>query len=215
VRLIDEDGQMIGVMPGVQALALARERNLDLVEVSPMAVPPVCKLMDYGRFKYEQAKRDSEARKHQKTAELKEIRMRPRTDEHDLGVKVRKIEEILGEGDKVKVSVVFRGREMAHPELGRSVLEKVAAALKNVAVLERPPLMEGRMVSMMLSRAPGWEPQKKTAPPATAAKQSAETGGDGQAAAADEQEPDAPAQPGQPTEAPQPPQSSATQQTQA
>ena len=87
VRVIDEDGQMIGVMTGIQALSLARERNLDLVEVSPMAVPPVCKLMDYGRFKYEQAKRESEARKHQKTVELKEIRMRPRTDEHDLGVK--------------------------------------------------------------------------------------------------------------------------------
>lgn len=203
---------MIGVMPGVQALALARERNLDLVEVSPMAVPPVCKLMDYGRFKYEQAKRESEARKHQKTAELKEIRMRPRTDEHDLGVKVRKIEEILGEGDKVKVSVVFRGREMAHPELGRNVLEKVAAALKGVAVLERPPLMEGRMVSMMLSRAPGWEPQKKkTAPPAAAAKQSAGESGDGKAAPSEEQVPAAPTPPAQPPEAPQ----SAAQQTQA
>jgi translation initiation factor IF-3 len=180
VRLIDEDGQMIGVMPGVQALALARERNLDLVEVSPMAVPPVCKLMDYGRFKYEQAKRENEARKHQKTAELKEIRMRPRTDEHDLGVKVRKIEEILGEGDKVKVSVVFRGREMAHPELGRNVLEKVAAALKGVALQERSPIMEGRMVSMMLSRAPGWEPQKKkTAPPATGRAAAMTTSADG------------------------------------
>ncbi|WIG58183.1 MAG: Translation initiation factor 3 [Ktedonobacterales bacterium] len=163
VRLIDEEGQMIGVMTGAQALAMARERNLDLVEVSPMAVPPVCKLMDYGRFKYEQAKRENEARKHQKTVELKEIRMRPRTDEHDLEVKVRKIEEILGEGNKVKVSVVFRGREMAHPELGRVVLEKVVAALKNVATLERPPIQEGRMISMLMSRAPGWEPRKKAA----------------------------------------------------
>ena len=174
VRVIDEDGQMIGVMTGIQALSLARERNLDLVEVSPMAVPPVCKLMDYGRFKYEQAKRESEARKHQKTVELKEIRMRPRTDEHDLGVKVRKIEEILGEGDRVKVSVVFRGREMAHPELGRVVLEKVSSALKGVATLERPPLQEGRMISMMLSRAPGWEPvKKKTGAPATKGEPSA------------------------------------------
>ncbi len=176
VRVIDEDGQMIGVMTGIQALSLARERNLDLVEVSPMAVPPVCKLMDYGRFKYEQAKRESEARKHQKTVELKEIRMRPRTDEHDLGVKVRKIEEILGEGDRVKVSVVFRGREMAHPELGRVVLEKVATALKNVATLDRPPLQEGRMISMMLSRAPGWEPtKKKTGAPAPKGAKGAET----------------------------------------
>ncbi|MGZ3666980.1 MAG: translation initiation factor IF-3, partial [Ktedonobacterales bacterium] len=104
VRLIDEEGQMIGVMTSAQALNLARERNLDLVEVSPMAVPPVCKLMDYGRFKYEQAKRENEARKHQKTVEIKEIRMTPRTDDHDLEVKVRKIEEFLAEGDKVKVS---------------------------------------------------------------------------------------------------------------
>jgi translation initiation factor IF-3 len=164
VRLIDEDGQMIGVMSSGQALAIARERNLDLVEVSPMAVPPVCKLMDWGRFKYEQAKKESEARKHQKTIELKEIRMRPRTDEHDLSVKVRKIEEFLAEGDKVKVGVLFRGRELAHPELGRVVLERVTAELKGTAVLERPPLMEGKMMSMIVARAPGWEPPKKNAP---------------------------------------------------
>ncbi len=164
VRLIDEDGKPIGVMSSGQALALARERDLDLVEVSPMAVPPVCKLMDWGRFKYEQAKKENEARKHQKTIELKEIRIRPRTDEHDLGVKVRKIEEFLGEGDKVKVSVIFRGRENAHPELGRVVLDKVIAELKNVATLERPPIMEGRMITMVMSRAPGWEPPAKGAP---------------------------------------------------
>ncbi len=164
VRLIDEDGQMVGVMTSAQALALARERDLDLVEVSPMALPPVCKLMDWGRFKYEQAKRENEARKHQKTVELKEIRMRPRTDEHDLGVKVRKIEEFLAEGDKVKVGVLFRGREMAHPELGRVVLDRVTAELKSSAVLERPPIMEGKMMSMIGSRAPGWEPPKRTAP---------------------------------------------------
>ncbi|HKS70677.1 MAG TPA: translation initiation factor IF-3 [Ktedonobacterales bacterium] len=191
VRVIDEDGQMIGVMTGIQALSLARERNLDLVEVSPMAVPPVCKLMDYGRFKYEQAKRESEARKHQKTVELKEIRMRPRTDEHDLGVKVRKIEEILGEGDRVKVSVVFRGREMAHPELGRVVLEKVANALKGVATLERAPLQEGRMISMMLSRAPGWEPTKKKtgAPAPKGAQREVEDNGNGAAAEAQQSAP--------------------------
>ena len=164
VRLIDEDGQMVGVMPSAQALALARERDLDLVEVSPMAVPPVCKLMDWGRFKYEQAKKENEARKHQKTIELKEIRMRPRTDEHDLSVKVRKIEEFLAEGDKVKVGVLFRGREMAHPELGRVVLDKITSELKGTAVLERPPIMEGKMMSMIVSRAPGWEPPKKAAP---------------------------------------------------
>jgi len=164
VRLIDEDGQMIGVMSSAQALALARERDLDLVEVSPMAAPPVCKLMDWGRFKYEQAKKENEARKHQKTVELKEIRMRPRTDEHDLSVKVRKIEEFLADGDKVKIGVIFRGREMAHPELGRVVLDKITTELKGTAVLERGPIMEGKMMSMIVSRAPGWEPPKRTAP---------------------------------------------------
>ena len=155
---------MIGVMSSMQALALAREKDLDLVEVSPMAVPPVCKIMDWGRFKYEQAKKENEARKHQKTVEIKEIRMRPRTDDHDLEVKVRKIEEFLAEGDKVKVGVIFRGRELAHPELGRSVLERVTTELKGTAVLERTPLMEGKMMSMIVSRAPGWEPPKKIAP---------------------------------------------------
>jgi translation initiation factor IF-3 len=173
VRLIDENAQMLGVMSSGQALAIARERGLDLVEVSPMAAPPVCKLMDYGRFKYEQAKRESEARKHQKTTELKEIRMRPRTDDHDLNVKVRKIEEFLGDGDKVKVGVTFRGREMAHPELGRQLLERVIAELKGAAVIERPPSMEGKMVSMILSRAPGWEPAKKAAPVARERKNGA------------------------------------------
>lgn len=164
IRVIDEDGQMLGVMTPMQALAIARERDVDLVEVSPMAVPPVCKLMDWGRFKYEQAKKENEARKHQKIIELKEIRMKPRTDKADLDVKVRKIEEFLGEGDKVKVSVVFRGREMAHPELGRVVLDKITGELKGIAAVERPPLMEGRMISMIVMRAPGWEPPKKEAP---------------------------------------------------
>lgn len=164
VRLIDEEGQVVGVMSSAQALAIARERNLDLVEVSPMAAPPVCRLMDYGRFKYEQQKKESEARKRQKTSELKEIRMRPKTDDHDLAVKVRKVEEFLGEGDKVKVGVIFRGREMAHPDLGRRLLEQVIADLKNVAAVERPPMLEGRMMSMIVTRAPGWEPPKKVAP---------------------------------------------------
>ncbi|HEX9036452.1 MAG TPA: translation initiation factor IF-3 [Ktedonobacterales bacterium] len=164
VRLIDEEGNVIGVMSSMQANAIARERNLDLVEVSPMAVPPVCRLMDYGRFKYEQQKKENEARKRQKTSELKEIRMRPKTDDHDMAVKARKVEEFLGEGDKVKVAVVFRGREMAHPDLGRRLLDQMVVDLKNVAAVERPPMLEGRMMSMILTRAPGWEPPKKSAP---------------------------------------------------
>ncbi len=163
VRLIDEDGTMIGVMPLSQALDMANDRDLDLVEVSPMAVPPVCKLMDYGRFKYEQRKKENEARKHQKVTELREIRMKPRTGDHDIQVKTRKIQEFLAEGDKVKVSVTFRGREMAHPELGRVLLDSIANELKGTATIERSPMMEGKMMSMIVSRAPGWEPPKKSA----------------------------------------------------
>jgi len=167
VRLIDENGEMMGVMPPGRALDIARERNLDLVEVSPNAMPPVCKLMDYGRFKYEQAKKENEARKHQKTITLKEIRMRPRTDEHDVAVKTRKIQEFLAEGDKVRVSVQFKGAEMRHPDLGRKLLDQIADVLKGTVTIERSPVMEGRMMSMIVSRAPGWEPPKKqVSPPA-------------------------------------------------
>lgn len=161
VRLIDENGEMIGVMPPTRALEIARERDLDLVEISPNAIPPVCKLMDYGRFKYEQAKKENEARKHQKTITLKEIRLSPRTDEHDVDVKTRKIQEFLAEGDRVRVSVKFRGAEMRHPDIGRKLLDGIAEVLKGTAVIERSPIMEGKMMSMIVSRAPGWEPPKK------------------------------------------------------
>lgn len=151
-------------MPPARALDIARERNLDLVEVSPNAVPPVCRLMDYGRYKYEQAKRENEARKNQKTITLKEIRLSPRTDEHDVDVKTRKIQEFLAEGDRVRVSVKFRGAEMRHPDIGRRLLDSIAEVLKGTAVIERSPVMEGKMMSMIVSRAPGWEPPKKQAP---------------------------------------------------
>jgi translation initiation factor IF-3 len=163
VRVIDEDGQMLGVMTSFAALQLARERNLDLVEVSPQAVPPVCKIMDWGRYKYEQSKRESEARKHQKVTQLREIRLAPRTAEHDIAVKVRKIQEFLAEGDKVKVSVVFRGREMAHPEIGRVLLEQITQAIKGTATVERAPLMEGRMMSMIVAKGTGSEAAKRPA----------------------------------------------------
>ena len=156
---------MIGVMPPMRALDIARDRNLDLVEISPNAVPPVCKLMDYGKYKYEQAKKENEARKNQKTITLKEIRMRPRTDEHDIDVKTRKIQQFLAEGDRVRVSVQFRGAEMRHPDIGRKLLDEIAEVLKGSAIIERTPSMEGRMMSMIVSRAPGWEPPKKQVPP--------------------------------------------------
>lgn len=188
VRVIDEDGQVIGVMSSSQALALAREKNVDLVEVSPMANPPVCRLMDYGRFKYEQAKKENEARKRQKTSELKEIRLSPKTDDHDIAVKVRKVEEFLGEGDKVKVVVRFRGREMAHPELGRRLLEQMMSDVKSIAVVERTPIMEGRLMSMILSKAPNWEPQKKTTPPPRERKNSVRGAAESADASADADE---------------------------
>lgn len=156
---------MIGVMPPGRALDIARDRNLDLVEVSPNAVPPVCKLMDYGKYKYEQAKKENEARKNQKTITLKDIRLHPRTDEHDINVRIRQIQEFLADGDKVRVSVQFRGAEMRHPELGRKLLDQIADVLKGIAIIERTPSMEGRMMSMIVSRAPGWEPPKKPTPP--------------------------------------------------
>jgi translation initiation factor IF-3 len=173
VRLIDENGEMIGVMPTPRALDIARERNLDLVEISPNAVPPVCKLMDYGRYKYEQAKKENEARKNQKTITLKEIRLHPRTDEHDVDVKTRKIQEFLAEGDRVRVSVQFRGAEMRHPDIGRKLLDGIAEVLKGSVIIERSPSMEGRMMSMIVSRAPGWEPAKKQQAAAPEKKQTA------------------------------------------
>jgi translation initiation factor IF-3 len=181
IRLIDENGEMIGVMPPMRALDIARDRNVDLVEVSPNAVPPVCRLMDYGRYKYEQAKKENEARKNQKTITLKEIRMRPRTDDHDVEVKTRKIQEFLADGDRVRVSVQFRGPDMRHPDIGRKLLDGIAEDLKGIATIERTPMMEGRMMSMIVSRAPGWEPPKKQAAP---------TGGKHQQQTVAEDEPD-------------------------
>ena len=158
----------------MRALDIARDRNLDLVEVSPHAMPPVCKLMDYGRYKYEQAKKENEARKNQKTVTLKEIRMRPRTDDHDVEVKTRKIQEFLADGDKVKVSVQFRGPDMRHPDIGRKLLDGIAEELKGIATIERSPAMEGRLMSMIVSRAPGWEPQKKQAATVATSKNKSE-----------------------------------------
>jgi translation initiation factor IF-3 len=140
-------------MPVQQALDMARERELDLVEVAPTAVPPVCRLLDYGKFKYEQAKKERETRKTQHASVLREIRMRPKIDSHDLQMKARNAEKFLKSGDKVKVTVMFRGREMVHPEIGRAILDQVAEQLKDVSVIERPPNMEGRFLSAIL--APG------------------------------------------------------------
>jgi translation initiation factor IF-3 len=151
--LIDEDGTRVGVVPLRDALVLAEERGLDLVEVAPNAVPPVCRVLDYGKYRYEQTKKEREARKHQKQAELKEVRLKPKTDDHDLEIKARQARKFLLAGDKVKFTVRFRGREMAHPDIGREMLEQIAEQLRDVATIEQRPLMEGRALSLML--APG------------------------------------------------------------
>ena len=153
IRLIGEEGEQLGVMPTLEAMRAARERGLDLVEVAPTAVPPVCRMLDYGRYKYEQEKREREARKNQKTVLMKEVRLRPKTDEHDVEFKSKQIERFVEEGDKVKVTLRFRGREMVHPNLGRQLLETVAERVKNVAAVERMPLMEGNTMTMILTKA--------------------------------------------------------------
>lgn len=141
----------MGVVPTRQAMDIARERGLDLVEVAPNAIPPVCKLMDYGKFRYEQSRKDREARKNQKTIDLKEVRIKPKIDEHDLQTKSRQAYRFLEDGDKVKLTVMFRGREMAHPDIGRDLLLQVADEVNPVAIVEQPPRLEGRNMTMMLA----------------------------------------------------------------
>jgi len=151
VRLIDDQGGQLGIVQLREALAIAEERGLDLMEVAPNAVPPVCRIVDYGKFRYEQTKKDREARKNQKQAELKEVRLKPKTDDHDLEVKAKQARKFLLSGDKVKFTVRFRGREIFHPDIGREMLEQMAEELRDVAIVEQRPLMEGRALSLMLA----------------------------------------------------------------
>ncbi|QXM24393.1 translation initiation factor IF-3 [Elioraea tepida] len=151
VRLIGSNGEMIGIMPTREALHRAMQEGLDLVEISPGADPPVCKILDFGKFKYEQQKKKSEARKKQKIVEIKEIKVRPNIDDHDYDVKLRQMKNFIAEGDKVKVTLRFRGREMAHLDLGMKVLERVKAELEPVAKVEQMPRMENRQMVMVLT----------------------------------------------------------------
>lgn len=163
VRLINADGEQLGVVPLQQAKETAAEAGLDLVEVSPNAVPPVCKILDYGKYIYEQKKKIRDAKKNQTQIKLKEIRMQPKIEKHDLDFKTKHVTEFLEEGNKVKVTIRFRGREMAHTELGRDVLMKVLAKLDENEVgyvLDRPPQMEGRFMSMILSHQKKGKSQK-------------------------------------------------------
>ncbi|WP_349254810.1 translation initiation factor IF-3 [Tropicimonas omnivorans] len=150
IRLIGPEGQNVGVTTPDRALELAQQVGLDLVEISPNATPPVCKIMDYGKFKYEQQKRESEAKKKQRTIEVKEVKFRPNTDTHDYDVKMKNVVRFLEGGDKVKVTLRFRGREMAHQNLGRELLERVAADTTEIGKVENMPKMEGRQMVMMI-----------------------------------------------------------------
>ena len=149
-RLVDETGEQLGITKVADALRLAREKELDLIEVAPSATPPVCKIMDYGKYKYEQGKREREARKKHHVTEMKGIKMRPSIDEHDFQFKLKHIIKFLQEGDKVKVTVIFRSREITHPEFARRSMDRVAEATSEIAVVEKPPGMEGRTMTMIL-----------------------------------------------------------------
>lgn len=151
VRLVDQDGGMVGVVPLKEALLRAEDEGLDLVEISPNATPPVCKLLDYGKFKYEAQKKANAARKKQKVIEVKEIKMRPSIDQNDYGIKMKKVRSFLDEGDKVKVTMRFRGREMAHQHLAINILEKVREEMADLAKVEQFPKLEGRQMIMVMA----------------------------------------------------------------
>jgi len=160
VRVIDDEGQQLGVMPTAEALALAQERGLDLVEVAPTAVPPVCRFLDYGQYKYEIQKRERETKKRQKSQTFKEIRFRVKIDRHDLETKTRRASQFLDDGDRVKVAVQFRGREINHPQLGRALLDRAAEMIGEHGVIERSPLMEGRSLFIVMAP-PGSKVERK------------------------------------------------------
>lgn len=155
VRVIAANGDQLGVMAVSEALRLAREMQIDLVEVAPTARPPVCRIMDFGKYKYEQAKREQKAKRKQHVTVLKEVKLRPRVERHDFEFKMRHAREFLGERDKVKITIQFRGRELSHPELGFELMEKVIASLSDVAQVEQRGRLEGRFLTMMLAAKPG------------------------------------------------------------
>ena len=152
VRLVDQTGRQVGVVPTDRAMSMAREAGLDLVEVSPDSRPPVAKIMDYGKYKYERKKQQQESRKKSHTVQVKEVRLRPKTDRHDFDVKLARAREVLLDGDKVQVNMMFRGRELAHIEVGRQVVDRFATALDDIAKMERPPIFEGKRMTCLMTR---------------------------------------------------------------
>lgn len=154
LRVVGPDGSQLGIMSSAQALKLATEKNLDLVEIAPQAKPPVCKIMDYGKYRFEQAKREKDNRKNQKVVDVKEVRLSLNIDTHDFNTKLNHALKFIAKGDKVKVSIRFRGREMGHPELGHEIMKKFAAACEETAVVEKPAKLEGRNMLMFLAPKP-------------------------------------------------------------
>ncbi|MBE5900621.1 MAG: translation initiation factor IF-3 [Lachnospiraceae bacterium] len=152
VRLIGENGEQLGIVPTKEALRMADEAELDLVKIAPKAEPPVCKIIDYGKYKYEQVRKEKEAKKKQKTVELKEIRMSPNIDTNDLNTKINSAKKFLTKGDRVKVTLRFRGREMAHMQQSKYILEDFAKAVEDIAVIEKAPKVEGRNMSLVLAK---------------------------------------------------------------
>lgn len=157
VRVIGEDGKQLGIMPTHIAIRIAEEKGLDLVEVNPKGSPPVCKIIDHGRFKYEESRKKRVAKKKQSTISVKEVKLRPKTDTHDLNVKIRAVQRFLAEGNKAKLVIQFRGREIVHPETGKAVLLKVISELQEYVVVEQMPVMEGRRMIMLIAPKPGVE----------------------------------------------------------
>jgi len=205
---VGPDAEQLGILPIDQALARAQDLGMDLVEVSPMAKPPVCKIMDYGKFKYTEKKKQNEAKKKQVVVQLKEVKLRPRTEEHDYNVKIGKIREFVHEANKARVTVMFRGREITHRELGQKVLQRVIEDVKDVTVIEQAPRMEGRQMFMilapnpkMLQRQRDQAKAKEALATANAAKAAA---GASSAAGAPEATPVTPAAPAAPAAQPTP-----------
>lgn len=164
VRLVGDKGEQLGIMPLYQAREIAEKQGLDIVEVAPQATPPVCRLMNYGKFKYEQEKKEQEARKHQKIALLREIRLRPKIGDHDFNAKARSVKKLIGKGNKVKVTVMFRGREITHPDLGYKLLQRMIDTAKDVAVRERQAVMDGRRMDIILAPLPAQKAKPKEEP---------------------------------------------------
>jgi translation initiation factor IF-3 len=151
VRVVDESGAMLGILPTREAVKIAKERGLDLIEISPNAQPPVCKILDYGKFKYEKKKKEHQAKKNQSVVSIKEVQLRPQTEEHDLEYKFKNVHRFLEDGDKAKISVMFRGREVAYADQGKKLLERLIDMVKDVGTVESPPKLEGKRLTVVLA----------------------------------------------------------------